>query len=63
MSSPAASIAPDPLLLTLACRTIARNFMTELDCLFNLDEGLEILDKTVLEKYAFRGSSHPESGD
>ncbi|CAE7025158.1 hypothetical protein CFE70_003568 [Pyrenophora teres f. teres 0-1] len=30
--------------------TVARNFMSELDCLFNLDEGLEMLDKTVLEK-------------
>ncbi|RMZ74291.1 alpha beta hydrolase fold-3 [Pyrenophora seminiperda CCB06] len=28
----------------------SRNFMSELDCLFNLDKGLEILDKTVLEK-------------
>jgi hypothetical protein len=27
--------------------------MSELDSLFNLDGGLENLDKTVLEKYAF----------
>jgi len=30
--------------------TVARNFMSELDSLFNLDGGLENLDKTVLEK-------------
>ncbi|KAG9185658.1 sulfate adenylyltransferase (ADP) / ATP adenylyltransferase [Alternaria panax] len=30
--------------------TVARNFMSELDSLFNLDGGLEVLDKTVLEK-------------
>ncbi|RAR01530.1 ap4a phosphorylase 2 [Stemphylium lycopersici] len=30
--------------------TVARNFMSELDSLFNLDGGVENLDKTVLEK-------------
>ncbi|KAJ4307383.1 hypothetical protein N0V94_009741, partial [Neodidymelliopsis sp. IMI 364377] len=30
--------------------TLARNFMTELDALFNLDPNLESLDKTVTEK-------------
>jgi hypothetical protein len=50
VSSPGASIAPACLRLTSRCRTIARNFMSELDSLFNLDGGLEDLDKTVLEK-------------
>lgn len=52
MSSPGASIAPACLRLTTPCSTVARNFMSELDSLFNLDGGLENLDKTVLEKYA-----------
>jgi len=30
--------------------TVALNFMDELNALFNLDENLEILDKTVTEK-------------
>ncbi|KAJ4402217.1 hypothetical protein N0V91_007425 [Didymella pomorum] len=30
--------------------TVARNFMTELDALFNLDSSLDTLDKTVHEK-------------
>ncbi|KAJ4381040.1 hypothetical protein N0V86_003387 [Didymella sp. IMI 355093] len=32
------------------CSTIARNFMSELDTLFNLDSSLDTLDKTVNEK-------------
>jgi hypothetical protein len=32
------------------CSTIARNFMSELDALFNLDSSLDTLDKTVNEK-------------
>ena len=31
--------------------TVARNFMDELNSLFNLDNDLDTLDKTVSEKY------------
>ena len=32
-------------------RTIALNFMTELDDLFRLDGGIDVLDKNVHQKY------------
>jgi hypothetical protein len=36
--------------------------MSELDSLFNLDPGLETLDKTVLEKYAPASGPSPLLG-
>jgi hypothetical protein len=47
-----------PAILTAACRTIALNFMTELDGLFKLDGDLDTLDKTVHQKYATRYHVH-----
>jgi hypothetical protein len=47
-----------PAMLTAACRTIALNFMTELDGLFKLDGDLDTLDKTVHQKYVTRYHFH-----
>jgi hypothetical protein len=35
----------------MPCSTVALNFMSELDDLFKMDGGLDMLDKTVHQKY------------
>ena len=47
---------PQPL--TRYCRTVARNFMSELDDLFKLDGDLDTLDRTVHQKCADYSTIH-----